>query len=435
MSRALFQRMTSGTAICAVLGTALAVPFGAWAQQNSDRGGMLSQLRISERLLTRDTTSPDALVDGTSNQAITTFDYSFSTETRTEAFTFDAGGTYRFIDGPTTDGFEGEFTSPNVRLRYQQVAASASLAVAVDAAREDLADVSALSVRNTSDEALPADLLDLEDGGIRTALGFSSRLTLRDDAPFGWELGLLVNDVSYDDLPIGSGLRDSTTTRADVTARLDITPVLQAKLGTQYSYTQTDGTSDTDRYSLIASSTLSMPNGTYSVFGRHTQGEGGGTTALSFGRSFDLPNTKTSFALGATQTSDDTLFATGSAMLEHSFGQDSAFGPVTLSAEREVAAEGNRNEEILTSLSMAGSYALSPVARLRLTAELGQAEEVATGDTMTLSEATLALNYDFSRDWRGAADVRAKYRDPSDGTATESTTFGVSLTRSFAVRH
>jgi len=45
--------MTSGTAICAVLGAGLALPFGAWAQQNSERGGMLSKLRLTERFITR----------------------------------------------------------------------------------------------------------------------------------------------------------------------------------------------------------------------------------------------------------------------------------------------------------------------------------------------------------------------------------------------
>lgn len=96
---------------------------------------------------------------------------------------------------------------------------------------------------------------------------------------------------------------------------------------------------------------------------------------------------------------------------------------------------GRSDEEVITALSLSSSYALSPVAGLRLSAELGQAEEVATGDTVTLSEVGLSLGYDFSRDWRGGADIRAKRRDPSDSATTDSATFGISLTRTFETRY
>lgn len=435
MSRAIFHRMTSGTAICAVLGAVLAVPLGAWAQQSGDRGGMLSQLRLTERFLVRETSSPDPTVDGTTTQAVTDLDYSFSTETRTEKFTFDAGAEYRFTDGPTTDGIEGQFTSPALRLRYDQVAASASLMVVASAAQENLADVSPLSVSNTAGDALPADLADLEDGGTRTELGFNSRLTLRDDAPFGIELGFLVNDVSYADLPTGSGLRDGTTARADVAGRFDITPVLQTRAGLHYSHTQTDGAPQTDRYGISAAATLARPDGAYTLSGERTDGDGGAITTLSLGRRFELPRTEAALALGMAQTTDDSLFLTGSALLEHEFSQDSALGPFTLSADRSVTLTGRSDEELITSLSMGGSYILSPVARLRLSAELGQVEEVATGDSVTLAEAAMTFSYDFSRDWRGGADIRAKSRDPSDSAPTESTTVGLTLTRVFEVRH
>lgn len=429
------KRILSGTAICAVLSATLAVPFGAWAQQNSERGGMLSKLRLSERFLTRDTTSPDAVNDGITHQAVTSLDYSFSSETRTEMLTFDIGGTYRFTDGPTTDGFEGDFTSPSLRLRYDQTAASASITVIATATQEDLADVSPLSVSNANGEALPNDVSALADGGIRTELGFNSRLSLRDDAPFGVVLGFLVNDVSYSDLPTGSALRDGTTARADVTGRFDLSPVLQTRAGVHYSYTQTDGAPQTDRYGITAGATLRQPYGAYTLEADLTDGDGGALTSLSVGRSFETPRTTASLVLGGAQAADQDLFLTGSAAVEHDFGSDSAFGPFILSADRSVTLTGRTDAEVITSLAVEGSYILSPVARLRLTAELGQAEEVESGDNVTLAEAALALNYDVSRDWRAGADVRAKHRDPSDSAPTDSTTFGVTLTRVFDIRH
>ena len=420
----------SGTALCAVLTAALAVPFGAWAQA-TERGGMWAGLRLTERFLTRDTTSPDPAVDGRTIQAVTDIDLSYGTETRTEAFTLEAGAGYAVTDGPATDGVEGAFLSPNAELRYEQAAASASIMVTVTASRVDLADVSPLSVSDSSGEALPSDVADLQDGGTRTQLGFNSRLTLRDDAPFGIALGLRVNDIGYADLPPGSGLEDSTTARGDVTGRFEISPVLQATLGTHYTYSRTDEAAQGDRYGLSAGATLTRPNGAYTLAADRSDGDGGAITALSFGRSVALPQTEAGLVLGVTQATDDTLFVTGSASLDHAFGEGSALGPLTLSADRSVSLAGRSNEELITSLSLGGSYALTPLATLRLTAELGQAEAVATGDTVTLSEVGLSLGYDFGRDWRGAADIRAKSRDPSDEAATASTTFAVSVTRSF----
>ncbi len=435
MSRVVFQRMTSGTAICAVLGAGLALPFGAWAQQNSDRGGMLSKLRLTERFIAREATSPDPTIDGTTLQLVTDLKYAFSTETRTEKLTFDAGGEYRFVNGPGTDGIDGQFTSPALRLRYDQQAANASLMVIATLAQDDLSDVSALSVSNTSGEVLPADLTALQDGGTRTELGFNSQLTLRDDAPFGIELGFLVNDVSYTGLPDGSGLSDGTTARADVTGRFDITPVLQTRAGLHYTYTDTDAGPQTDRYGMMASATLAQPNGAYTLSADRTDGDGGAITTLELGGRFELPRTKTNLTLGLAQATDDTVFVTGSAGLEHDFGTDSALGPLTLSADRGVTLTGRSQEELVTSLSLGGSYIISPVARVRLSAEMGQAETVATGDSVTLTEAALAFSYDFSSNWRGGADIRAKSRDPSDSAATDSTSFGISVTRQFEVRH
>lgn len=436
MSKASFKRILSGTVLCAVLGLGVIGPFGAWAQQQmGERGGMLSTLRLSERLLGRSTSSPDPAADGVTTQALTTFDYTFSTETRTEMLTFDASGAYRFADGPATDGITAGFTDPALRLRYDQTAAAASLMVVASAAQQDLADISPLSAADSSGEALPPDLADLQDGGTRRQLGFNTRLSLRDDAPFGWELGLRVNDIAYADLPTGSSLKDSIGARADVIARFDITPVLQTRAGVHYSYTQTDGAPQTDRYGLQASASLARPNGAYTLATDYSDGDGGAIAAVSLGRSFELPRTKTDIALGMTRASDATLFVTGSASLAHEFGDSSALGPLTLAADRSVTLTGRSDEEVITSLSLGGSYALSPVARLRVSAELGQAEEVATGDSVTLSEAALALNYDLGRDWRAGADIRAKSRNPSGSAATDSTSFGISLTRRFEARH
>ncbi|MEL6641384.1 MAG: hypothetical protein AAFP98_08750, partial [Pseudomonadota bacterium] len=266
MSRFTLKRMTAVTAIGAVMTTVVAVPFGAWAQQN-DRGGMLFQLLLAERFQVRESTSPDPDEDGTTTQLITDVDFSFSSETRTEAVTLDFGAGYRFADGPTTEGFEGTFASPTVALSYSQDAAAASFEVTATASRVELSEVNPLDVTTSEDSPLAADFAEITDGGTRQQIGFDARLTLRDDAPFGMIFGINANDISYSDLPAGSGLRDRSGLRLTATGRFDITKVLQVRAGLQYDLVEKDGEDQIERYGFNGQAVMARPDGNYRIAG------------------------------------------------------------------------------------------------------------------------------------------------------------------------
>lgn len=435
MSRLKPARILSGTALCAAAALALAVPFGAFAQ-DSERGGFWMQLRLAERLQWRDNDSNDPADDGETTQLITDVDFALSSETRTEAVTLDFGSGYRFVDGVNTDGFEGEFVDPTLELSYRQTAAAASFRITARASQVDLDNVSALSLSTSEDAALAPDFDEVLDGGTRRQMGLNTRLSLRDDAPFGLIFALTADDISYSDLPPGSTTNDRSYARVTTTGRFDITPVLQARVGLHYEIVDRDGAARSDRYGLSTRAILTRPDGEITAGATVSDGDGGTQTNLRFGRSYSLPQTTAAFSLGATQSTSDTLFVTGTARFEHSFGDDSALGPLTLTADRSITLDGPADEEVVTALSLAGSYALSPLATLNMNAELGQAEDVRSGDTVTLSEIGVSLGYRMDRNWRADAAVRASQRTDSPGGITDrtSTTLSLGVTRSFDLR-
>ena len=391
------------------------------------------QLRLAERFISRDANGP--IENGTTQQAITDLGLSVSSETRTEALTFDLGGGYRFVDGPGRDGFEGEFTDPNVRLTYRQQAAASSLQITAFANRTDLDNQSTLAIVQGRDGTLDADFADVtQDGGTRDRLSFDARLTLRDDAPFGLQFTVNVDDFSYQGLPATSTLTDLTTTRLGAAARFDINAVLQANLGVHAS--QTDG-SDTDalnRYGIDAGVILTRPNGDITFDLTATDGDDGGQIHLSAGRSYTLETSKAAFDLGLSRATTDEIFLTGAASLEHQFADNSAFGDLTARAERRLTREGRSDEDLVTSLSVATNYAISPLANLQMSASYAQSENVDTGDTVDLSGANLSVTYALSRDWTVSGGIGVQSRDPSGEAATESTTVSLGLSRSFDLR-
>lgn len=433
MSRQTFQRIAVGVTLCAVLGTAVATPFGAFAQQD-DRGGMLFQLRLAERFQFRDRSSPVPEEDGTTSILTTDVDLSFSSETRTEAVSLDFGSGYQFYEGPTTDGYEGRFADPTLALSYSQETASARFSVSATASSVQLSETSALDAPASEGEIVPVDFADLTETGTRQQLGFESRLALRRDAPFGMIFGVGANAISYADLREGSELRDRSGLRLTATGLFDVTKVLQVRTGLQYDYVDKDGEEPLNRVGLNGQAVLSRPDGNYRVSGNVADGDGGTQAALSFGRRYELPETVADLSLGVTRSTNDGFVLTGRALFEHEFSPESALGKLTATADRGLSFGSSTEEEVVTALSLASSYALTPLANLQVSAKVAQSESLADGDTVDLAQAGISLNYAFDRNWRGSAGVSAELRDPSDAGASESTTLSLGITRSFDLR-
>jgi len=425
-------RVTTVTALCGVAGAILLAPFTAIAQENA--GGLLMKLRLGERFVQRETESPDVAFDGTTTQLITDLDLSLRSETRTQMVELTFGTGYRFFEGPTTDGLEQNFVDPTLRLTYKQVAARSSLQTSLTAMQVDLADVSPFTLSDAPDGGLVRDFSQLTDGGTRTALSFGGTYTWRDDAPFGISVDFDVSNIAYRDLPSGSTLDDSLALALRPSARFDLSPVLQANLGLRYTTTDFATAPDVTRYGIDASASLAQPNGSIDLRFSSSDGDGGVQNTLGLSRTYELPRTTARFGLGLSQAAESDVYVTGSASLKHDFAADSAFGSLTATANRDVAIDGRSNEEILTSLSLSTDYAITPVARLLLSADVGQAEEARTGTTVDQSALNLSLRYDLSDAWQATAGLRTTHRDPSDIAPTTRTTLSLGVSRSFEAR-
>lgn len=413
-------------------GATLALPFTAFAQNND--GGFLMTLRLAERLISRDSTGPDTSANGVTNQAISDVSLRVSSETRTEALNFEFGGGYRFVDGPTTDGFMGEFTDPTVRLSYRQDAAASAINVSLFASRTDLDNATTLDTARLANGTLDPDFADLtQDGGNRNRLRFTGQLSVRDDAPFGLTFGFEVDNISYDNLNDNSTLTEYTYGKASVAARFDITEVMQANAAVHFA--QTTGDDGTyDRYGIDAGLILTQPNGQITIDAAAINGDDGSQLHLAAARSFTSENTTARFGLGLSQASTEDVFVTGTASLKHTFADDSPWGDITARADRRLTRDGRDDEDVVTSLSLASNYALTPVAGLQLTAGFARSEDVATGSTVDLSQANLSVTYALTPDWTASAGVGVQSRDPSDETATDSTTLSLGLARTFDLR-
>ena len=427
------KRVASLAALGAVVSTSVALPLTAIAQNND--GGFLMTLRLAERFISRDSDGPDTTTNGITNQAITDVRLAISSETRTEALTFDLGGGYRFIDGPGDGGYDGEFTDPNVRLTYRQEAAASSLQVSAFASRTDLDNQTTLAIVQDANGTLDADFAEItQDGGTRDRLSFDARLSLRDDAPFGISFSVNVDDYSYDGLPETSTLNDFTYARIGSSARFDITEVMQVNLGAHVSQTRNDAAQTNQRYGIDAGLILTQPNGQITVDLSATDGDDGGQIHLSAGRSYTLENTAARFGLGVSRATTDETFLTGSASFEHQFADESRFGDFSATASRRLTRDGSSNEDVVTSLSVSTNYALSPLANMRLQADYAQSEDIATGATVDLSGANLSASYALNSDWTATGGIGVQSRDPSGEAATTSTTVSVGLSRRFDLR-
>jgi hypothetical protein len=427
------KRIIRNTALCGLMASTVALPFMAVAQ--ADDGGFLMTLKLGERLISRDSDGPDtSTTNGVTNQAISDVALQITSETRTETVNFDLSGGYRFVDGPETDGVEAEFTDPSIRLSYAQDAAASAVSVAFFANRIDLDNASTLDVAQAADGTLDSDFADLtQDGGNRNRLRFDGQLSLRDDAPFGLTFGVQVDDFSYDNLPDTSTLTDYTYGKATAGARFDITQVMQANAAVYVSQTSDDFGTD-ERYGIEAGLILTQPNGQITIDAEAISGDDGSQLHLSAARSFTLENTTARFGLGVSQASTDDVFVTGTASLKHTFADDSPWGTFTANADRDLTRDGRGDEDLVTTLSVASQYALTPVANLRLSAGFARSEDVATGDTVDLSQANLSVTYALNPDWTATAGVGMQSRDPSDESATDSTTLSLGISRAFDLR-
>jgi hypothetical protein len=400
-------------------------PAAAFAQD----GGLSASLVLSERLeaARNRALSPDG--GDITLQSVTTLNYGFLSETRTQSLAFDLG---LGLNGSLISEGDPSFSlgERSLALDYGLEGATSSLDVSFGASQSDVAFLRPLSdFIEDGGLVLPEDFDDLTGSGTRTDLSFGARMTLRDDAPFGITLSADANDVRYRDTT-DPELVDSTRLGFGFSGRFDIGPAIQATAGLRYSIAQEDGGAESDSITYRADITLAEPRGELGFGLSLTPSEDGTQIGVDLSRSFDLPGGSLGGQIGVTLTSDESQVLTGGL----DYTRELPLGEIAASFDHSVATDAGQTGDVTTSLSLLASTALTPDINASLNAGYARYEEAGSDVVTSIADLGATVSYAFAPDWSLSAGASYILRDPSDAEAAAAQSLSLTVTRSFDMR-
>jgi hypothetical protein len=415
------------TAVLYVLSPALTVPQAVQAQ-DATTGGVQQQLTLSETLSANRNLGLDPGNSETSLQERSQVSYTYRTETRTQSFSLNATGLVR---GVYREDLDPEISfEPQVALRYTRTGASSALTLDASGSLSNVAYVNPLTDFLDADGnlVLPEDFDEIAGTGTRQDLSFGANLRLREDAPFGITLGARFNDLSYRDVS-SADLVDSRTLNLSAGGRFDITEVMQANVTLGYRAYTSDGNGDTENLDLSGGVLITQPAGTlglsFSLANINTDTPRAG---VQVSRTLDLPNGKLSGSLGLSgRGADNDLLLTGNL----GWSQELPNGGLNAQLNRSIGQDADGDEEVVTSLSLGGSYQLSPQGTVSLTAAYAQSEATASGDTTGLASLNASYAHALTEDWSLSAGASLRNRTSTGLADANSAGLSLTLERTF----
>lgn len=395
-----------------------------------ERGGMIYTLDVAQRLEANSNPSLSEDPNGTVYFSNTRLAFNLNSETRTQIFNLDLSGSLRMSDGPNTDSIELGAVDPRIAVAYNQYAASSRLDVMASMIHTEIGSTDPLSsfLNTDGERSITTDFEDLTGTGTRDALAFSAKLSIWDDAPFGLAFSTNVSDLTYYDAS-NPDLTDSTRSRHEIEARFDISDVMQATAALHYTSLD-NSTTTRSRTGADFGLKIDRPDGSYGGHTRIVDGEDGIQASLLFAREIALPTSSYTFALGASRATTEDVFATGYIVANHNL----AGTRFTAKAERRLDVNNDNAEEMLTTLSLKASTAVSDYGRMSLDVGYGDGQTLASSEQTTLSSIGVTYTHDVSEDW--SVDATASYRQRSTtGLAdADSSSLALTLRRSFDLR-
>lgn len=403
----------------AVLGAAglIAMTLPAAAQSTAEgQGGIQLTFGIAQRLQTNDNLDLDVVSLGRTHETSTRLSFGLLTETRNSRFYLDATARIRAANGPaiTKSGFE--VSSPQIALGYSR--SSVSSTFSLDA-----------SLRET-DLAQDAEVTDFDNNtGIRRDTDLSTALNWGEDRRLGFGLsaGWEVSDYSA-----AAGQADTRRTRVGASVRMDLSTATLLTLDATRSQFREDGVPGLrDTNSLGAALTLERPDGAFTLRGTVTDTEDGTQTALSFGRSLDLPLGRLALTVGASRGTTGKTYPTA----DISYNQTLPRGALTASLSRSIgAATDDDSEQLSTRASLGLTHQIGPRSDVRFDLSWAENEETATGLATANGSFGATLTQALTEDW--ALDVGYRHRLRNEDGVGRSRDNGVFLEvkRTFSTR-
>lgn len=331
-----------------------------------------------------------------------------------------AGSLAKDNDDDTTDGL----VEPDLRLGWARSGATSSL------------DLSAF-LRETDLDTLRGFVLDPETGqitddvtgnGVQRQTGGDVTYSFGEGGPWGGSLFGGVIDTTY-----SGTTTEADTRRSDVggTLRLNLDAATEVTAGLSWSRYDQEGEAirDTRRSEVGVRRNLPAGVALADIFVEDT--EDGVRRGLSFGRSWDMPDSTLAFSLGVTRDVTGELSPTGSL----NWQKDLPRGSLSAVLRQEVTSDSEDLEAIVTTVSLGLSHSISPLSSVRFGLNASDNEETQTNNTTTNAALSAIYTHTLPYDWALDAGVTHRIRNEDDSGEATSDTIFLELRRAFEWRH
>jgi len=409
---------------------AVAVPL--WAQQttNAPRGIQL-RFGVALGLQSQSNRGLDVSNPGGSSEASMDLSLGVLSETRTQRFSFDLGGTLRNISGPSSAS--SGFVTPSAAISYDRNSASARLSLSATMREAELGDNSFDFDTATSETT---DFTFVDGTATRRTTNLSARLDWRDDAPLGFGVFARLNDNSYRGGTAtgidGSSLNDSQRLTLGVSARFDINEATRLNTSLSYGRFEENGVAGSrGTWTLNNDLTIDQRDGGMTFGFDITDTEDGTRVAADVGRSLEYPLGIVSGRLGITRGVSGDHFLTGGLRLTRALPR----GNLNFDLSRDITSGSlEDNEQVNTTLRVSYLHELSPVASLNLSANWAEADQTSTGIETSSASITATYRRELSPDWGMNVGLRHRFQDDGRNGSARSNELFLNLRRDFLTR-
>lgn len=447
---------------CLALASILSVGggFGPAAAQDDAPGGTTLTFGIESSLSVSDNYTLDTTSPGTSTILDTALSFGYLSETAVDRFAFDADGVLRASSLPGAGG-DVRFDDSSVALSYAREGANSRFSV--EAAYSD-ANLDFLDPFEFIDDGVL-----LSGSGRRAISSAGLNFETGTSAPLGFGIELDHEAINYSDTT-DPGLFDSQTDDVALTARMQISPVIEGRVrlsqedysaedlvltdrttralsfGVTYEISPVttldaslgiekidDSVSGADEGTFgTLSLTRALANGSAGLELDRSFGSEGGRTTLSANRAMELPSGTLAFSLGVTKGEADGTGIVGTVDYTQTLPQ----GELAASLERSVTSSSAGDDVLTTTVALGYSMPATPVSILSFDFDYVAVDDVGSGSTTSTDRSTFraAYTHELTPDW----DLSAGYEHQrlsteGAGTASSNEIF-MTLGREFSIR-
>ena len=415
-------------ALSGALLSVFAVPAGVQAQSatGTDTGGIQLTFGVTFRLEAQDNRGLSVINEQSSFEAATDLSFGLLTETRTQRFAFDMGGSLRTLNTDLDVAKADGFVNPFAALSYDISNASSRFGISARISESDLSG---------SETILDDDGFEIISDG--TATRRTSRAEISydwgDDRRFGWGVFARYLGTDYRGGTVqntaGEAVNDSTRLTYGARARFDISEATTLTSTLSHQTYEEDGVAGTrETLAFDNALTVDRPLGPVTFNFGITDTEEGQRVALSAGRSYETPTGTFNGALGVTRAASGGTFLTANLGYNHPLPR----GALNFGLVRSVSSSNTEDtERVNTQLNFGYTQELTPISGISLAINWADTETVSTGLGTSTTTLSATYRHELTPDW----DLNAGYRhnlrnDDTTGRARNNTLF-IEMSRAF----